>query len=107
MIEQKETLAISCLTKKITKPISGTKFKFRTTIICFFVFTDPNIFHINNQEELHLQYVACAFSIHKVYIIDITEDEQCKISKDFLSLIFLLQIFNNIECRLLSTFERN
>ncbi|CAF3770365.1 unnamed protein product [Rotaria sp. Silwood1] len=62
MIEHKETIAISCFTKKITKTISN-----------------PNVFHINNQEELYLQYVACAFSVHKVYIIDIAEDEQCKI----------------------------
>ncbi|CAF1107116.1 unnamed protein product [Rotaria sp. Silwood1] len=59
MIEHKETIAISCFTKKITKTISN-----------------PNVFHINNQEELYLQYVACAFSVHKVYIIDIAEDEQ-------------------------------
>ncbi|CAF0891418.1 unnamed protein product [Rotaria sordida] len=59
MIEHKETIAISCFTKKIAKKIS-----------------DPNVFHINNQEELYLQYVACAFSIHKVYIIDVAEDEQ-------------------------------
>ena len=36
------------------------------------------MFQINHQEELHLQYVACAFSIHKVYIISVSEDEQCK-----------------------------
>ncbi|CAF4015864.1 unnamed protein product [Rotaria sp. Silwood2] len=59
MIEHKETIAISCFTKKITKTIS-----------------DPSVFHINNQEELYLQYVACSFSIHKVYIIDVAEDEQ-------------------------------
>ncbi|CAF0888053.1 unnamed protein product [Adineta ricciae] len=59
MIEHKETFALSCFTKKATKSIS-----------------DPGVFHINNQQELYLQYVACAFSIHKVYIIDITEDEQ-------------------------------
>ncbi|CAF4392291.1 unnamed protein product, partial [Adineta steineri] len=53
-----ETIAISCFTKKLTKTIS-----------------DPNVFHINNQQELYLQYVACAFSTHKVYIIDVAEDE--------------------------------
>ncbi|CAF1383861.1 unnamed protein product [Rotaria sp. Silwood1] len=37
MIEHKETIAISCFTKKLTKQIS-----------------DSNVFHINNQEELHL-----------------------------------------------------
>ncbi|CAF4146574.1 unnamed protein product, partial [Adineta steineri] len=58
MIEHKETIAISCFTKKLTKTIS-----------------DPNVFHINNQQELYLQYVACAFSTHKVYIIDVAEDE--------------------------------
>ena len=42
-------------------------------------FIDPNIFHINNEEELHLQHVACAFSVHKAYVIDVAEDEQCKI----------------------------
>ncbi|CAF1182526.1 unnamed protein product [Rotaria sordida] len=52
MIEHKETTAISCFTKKITKKIS---------------------------EKLYLQYVACAFSIHKVYIIDIAKDEQSRI----------------------------
>jgi hypothetical protein len=81
MIEHKETIAISCFTKKITKPISGIKFKFSKKIetFHFLVSIDPNVFHINNQEELYLQYVACAFSIHKIYIIDISEDEQCKI----------------------------
>ncbi|CAF2131488.1 unnamed protein product [Rotaria magnacalcarata] len=59
MIEHKETIAISCFTKKIKKMNS-----------------DPSVFHINNQEELYIQYVACAFSIHKVYIIDVAEDEQ-------------------------------
>jgi len=39
---------------------------------------DSNVFHINNQEELYLEYIACAFSIHKVYLIKISEDEQCK-----------------------------
>lgn len=45
----------------------------------FLKIVDPTMFHINNQEELHIQYVACAFSIHKVYIINVEEDEQCKI----------------------------
>ena len=51
-------------------------------------FIDSDIFHINNEEELHLQYVACAFSVHKVYIIDIAEDEQCKI-RQFFSAVYV------------------
>jgi len=86
MIEHKETIAISCFTKKITKPIIGIEFKLKEKKnFCFFFVAsiDSNVFHINNQEELYLQYIACAFSIHKIYIIDITEDEQCKIEKFF------------------------
>jgi hypothetical protein len=84
MIEHKETIAISCFTKKITKPIIGIEFKLKEKKnFVFFASIDSNVFHINNQEELYLQYIACAFSIHKIYIIDITEDEQCKIEKFF------------------------
>ena len=62
MIEHKETMAISCLTTKSRQTVPNV---------------DANAFHINDREELHLQYVACAFSVHKVYVINVAEDEQC------------------------------
>ena len=62
MIEHKETMAISCVTTRSRQAMPGA---------------DANAFHINDREELHLQYVACAFSVHKVYVINVAEDEQC------------------------------
>jgi hypothetical protein len=86
MIEHKETIAISCFTKKLTKRISGMCIK--QYLYRFLFLLDSSVFHINNQEELHLQYIACAFSIHKVYIIDVAEDEQCKMNKQVLSEVY-------------------
>ena len=79
MVEHKETMAISCLTRKINKPASSQSKYYNSTLMenipCF---SDQNAFQINHQQEMRIEFVACAFSIHKIYLINVTEDEQCR-----------------------------
>lgn len=63
MIEHKETMAISCSTRKLRKKNFPP---------------NKNVFQINDQEELKLECVACAFSVHKIFLINIDEDELCQ-----------------------------
>jgi hypothetical protein len=53
------------------------KFRYRS-IHRYVEHLEVNSVHSQQRNERHLQYVACAFSIHKVYIINVVEDEQCK-----------------------------
>ncbi|CAF1126197.1 unnamed protein product, partial [Didymodactylos carnosus] len=84
LIETKTTFSIACLTKTHR------------------ILNNTSNFCINQENELKLYYVACAWSIHKIYIISIEQDEQFYNIHKMSALMYVKRALLNDQTKLIS-----